>query len=686
MLVQNIETIDKNLLNLYLNSQSEVPSTYAEDSFSGERYVSIEKQSASFLTAFIEGKLVIDPFAFDTMAQYLKILKSSSFEPIVQILSKAEKKYKIAVLEYHKAQEAAQALAAKKQAHIQYLSANQFAILQKKEAHQLSSSDLLLIKELLQNVTAYKTKFLKDKLNSLIQNKINKTLSGELSADDDFAKLAKSCGSLRQLQALEKQNTVTKSRSSERHVTVTAAAAPAHVSSSHSVNRTSYVSSGANNDMHSYTSYHTHEDFSKPTTVPHSEPTADNPIKAEPLQKNPATVASTAHEPTSPAITERMAFLRQNNFAILQSKQKTSLTASDLLLIDKMLNIEEKKSSSRSSKRSTGFYSLAALHSFKMAVNSLAQNIIERTLKHQIAYTDDVAKLVHRFGTSQQKLRFKNAKTDFEDQRPLAHETAVTPSTDLVNNPTMPVSHSVKKKTSFKTPWYKKALRVVATIAIATFASLGFAKVLPSLLPHKSTGAKIKTEQKIKQKKQPQKVTTINFTDVQTKSFQAPAKVVAVDTKKDEAVTAATNDNNVLSAYSSKNDDKFYNRIAAFKESQDKLGINLDNLSDIVKSQISAGNIELSNTLTFARAQYIVAFYAQYPNSKAGRICRALLNQENVSFNSHDFQKWDKELGTFGTKFRKTLGTKTTRFSPMVHASAKVKQDFIRLAKGKSIG
>ena len=685
MLVQNIETIDKNLLNLYLNSQSEVPSTYAEDSFSGERYVSIEKQSASFLTAFIEGNLIIDPLAFDTMSQYLKILKSSSFEPIVQILSTAEKKHKLAVLEYHKAQEAAQALAAKKKAHIQYLSANQFVILQKKEALQLSSSDLLLIKELLQYVTAYKTKFLKDKLNSLIQNKINKTLSGELSADADFAKLAKSCGSLRQLQALEKRNAMAKNRNSESHITVTAATIPVHVSSSYSVNRTPYMSSASKSNRHSYTSYHTHEDFSKPTTVPHSEPIADNPIVAEPLQKKTITVTSAAQEPTSSAIAERMAFLRQNDFAILQSKQKTSLTASDLLLIDKMLEIEDKKSSSRSSKRSTGFYSLAAIRGFKMAVNSLAQNIIERTLKHKIAYTDDVGKLVHRFGTPQQQLLFRNAKTDFEDHRPLVHKTAVTPSTDMVKNPTIPVSHSVKKKNSSKMPWYKKTLRVVATVAIATLASLGFAKVLPSLLPHKSTGAKIKTEQKIKQKKQPQKVATINFTDVQTKRSQTPNKVVAINTKEDRAVTAAIDDN-VLSAYTSKNDDKFYNRIAAFRESQDKLGINLDNLSDIVKSQISAGNIELSNTITFARAQYIVAFYAQYPGSKAGQICRALLNHENVSFNSHDFQKWDKELGTFGTKFRKTLGKKTTRFSPMVHASAKVKQDFIRLAKGKSIG
>ena len=63
---------------------------------------------------------------------------------------------------------------------------------------QLSSSDFLMIGEMLDDVTEYSTKKIKDKLSSLIQEKIKRTYGGEFEADKDFDKLVKQYGSYQQ--------------------------------------------------------------------------------------------------------------------------------------------------------------------------------------------------------------------------------------------------------------------------------------------------------------------------------------------------------------------------------------------------------------------------------------------------------------------------------------------------------
>lgn len=82
------------------------------------------------------------------------------------------------------------------------LSAHNFGILNKNKntINKLSSEDLLLMAEMLDNEKGFDTRKLKDKLRSIIQNRINETLKGERPQDDCFERLVAERGSTQQKQ------------------------------------------------------------------------------------------------------------------------------------------------------------------------------------------------------------------------------------------------------------------------------------------------------------------------------------------------------------------------------------------------------------------------------------------------------------------------------------------------------
>ena len=169
-------------------SQSGVPSSYPKNTYFGSSYEAIEMQSADFLEKYISGEIVLEPECYETMELYLSVLGKSKYHAIKSILKKANKKFKIEVISKRKEEE-------KKAAILK----SQFSILSnKKKAMQLSSSDFLMIGEMLDGVTEYSTKKIKDKLSSLIQEKIKRTYGGEFETDKDFDKLVKQYGSYQQ--------------------------------------------------------------------------------------------------------------------------------------------------------------------------------------------------------------------------------------------------------------------------------------------------------------------------------------------------------------------------------------------------------------------------------------------------------------------------------------------------------
>lgn len=137
---------------------------------------------------YIAGAAVPTAEASDLLPDYFAILRQSKYHRIVKSLKKAETKYKLEAICRHKEDE-------KKKA----FQATRFKILNsKKEAALLSSKDMLLIASLLKDEKEYSTVRMQDKLRSFAMEKINRTLRGEMPADEDFAKLADTFGTYQQ--------------------------------------------------------------------------------------------------------------------------------------------------------------------------------------------------------------------------------------------------------------------------------------------------------------------------------------------------------------------------------------------------------------------------------------------------------------------------------------------------------
>lgn len=185
---KNVKIYDESWLKTIVEAQAGVTPDYdPKDTFGAYSRV-IERQSADFLEDYIAGAAVPTAEASDLLPDYFAILRQSKYHRIVKSLKKAETKYKLEAISRHKEDE-------KKKA----FQATRFKILNsKKEAALLSSKDMLLIASLLKDEKEYSTVRMQDKLRSFAMEKINRTLRGEMPADEDFAKLADTFGTYQQ--------------------------------------------------------------------------------------------------------------------------------------------------------------------------------------------------------------------------------------------------------------------------------------------------------------------------------------------------------------------------------------------------------------------------------------------------------------------------------------------------------
>lgn len=478
------------------------------------------------------------------------------------------------------------------------LKANQFAILQnKKKMAQLSSLELLAIAEMLEAETGYSTTRLKDKLRGYIQNKIDKTLKGEIAKDEGFEKLAHTRGTARQSETV---------RNREEKANRAAA---------------------------------------KPLVL--DVPNAKTPPVKEEKVVPPVTEAQIDLEDKKEAILrnkkeEHKKSLSANNFAILDSKKKMeALSSEDFCLLEEVLkeNMAQTKRNSRAANVLKRQYSILC---------SFAQNRIQKVLKGELAADADFNTLVAKTGTVQQKnvvYHRRKAKEKAPEEVVITEPKPAIVDDKPKAEPKPKVENKEEKK---KEPWYKRHLSKIAVglafvvVASAAAVSGAFKKVFGG--PEQDT------------KPTTEKVTT-------------PKKIV---TPKAETKTA-TNFQDVRSELQKLKDAKYNVRVQAFKESQSKLDINLDNLDKVVKKAVSEGKIQISGDLTPARAKYVIAFCAQYPGTEAGQACKALLNGEDVDLSN--FNKWDKALGEDGSDFAKTLDKKTD-FSSIDNASQQTKKDY----------
>lgn len=489
------------------------------------------------------------------------------------------------------------------------LRANQFAILQnKKKMAQLSSEDLLAIAEMLEAETGYSTTRLKDKLRGYIQNKIDKTLKGEIAKDEGFEKLAHSRGTARQSETVRRRE------------------------------------EKANNST------------AKPLVL--EVPSVEEPQVKEEKIVPPVTEAEIDLEDRKEAILrnkkeEHKKSLSANNFAILDSKKKMeALNSEDLCLLEETLkeNMAKTKKNSRAANVLKRQYSILC---------SFAQNRIQKVLKGELAADNDFNTLVAKTGTVQQK----NVVYHRQKAKEKAQEEViiVTPTpTPVIEEPVVivddkpkaepkPEPKPEKKEEKKKEPWYKRHLSKIA-VGLA-FVVVTSAAAVSGVFKKVFGGSEQNTKPVTEMTTTPQQnIQTETETQTRTADFQ-----------------------DVRSELQKLRDAKYNVRVQAFKESQTKLDINLDNLDKVVEKAVNEGKIQISGDLTPARAKYVIAFCAQYPGTEAGQACKALLNGEDVDLSN--FNKWDKALGDDGSEFVKTLHKKTN-FSPIDNASQQTKKDY----------
>lgn len=195
-MVENKETyvIDEKTLETYIGAQMGVSGKYDADTYFGSNALVVERQSAHFLKDYINNRVTLTPEAEQLLPDFLVVLKSSYYSPIKKLLSKADNKYKAAIIARHKEEEKIKAFVSTK-----------FSILQNKKAMaKMSSSDMLIIAELLEKEKGYSTKRLKDKIKSFAELKITRTIKGEIPADKNFAKLAQKFGTPQQKDFVQK--------------------------------------------------------------------------------------------------------------------------------------------------------------------------------------------------------------------------------------------------------------------------------------------------------------------------------------------------------------------------------------------------------------------------------------------------------------------------------------------------
>ena len=192
----NTTYYDKDLLQTIVASQQGIDVNYDTKTVFGGYARAVEEQSAAFLENYVNGEIVLEPGSEDLMQNFITVLKKSKYHRISSIIKKAEDKFKQSAIRKFKDNEKAKAF-----------KDSRFKILNnKKEAARLSSKDMLLISTLLKEDLGYSTTKLQDKLRSFAEEKIRKTLSGELPQDEDFVKLTETLGTYKQKQALQNKS------------------------------------------------------------------------------------------------------------------------------------------------------------------------------------------------------------------------------------------------------------------------------------------------------------------------------------------------------------------------------------------------------------------------------------------------------------------------------------------------
>lgn len=183
---------DRDLLQTIVASQQGIDVNYDTKNVFGGYARAVEEQSADFLENYVQGNVVLEAGTEDLMQSFFTALKKSKYHRISSIVKKAEDKFKQNTIRQFKDNEKAKAF---KDSHFKILN-------NKKEAARLSSRDMLLIGSLLKENLGYSTTKLQNKLRSFAEEKIRKTLNGELPQDEDFIKLTESLGTYQQRQAL----------------------------------------------------------------------------------------------------------------------------------------------------------------------------------------------------------------------------------------------------------------------------------------------------------------------------------------------------------------------------------------------------------------------------------------------------------------------------------------------------
>jgi len=621
----DFQIYDKKMLTQLKNEQSIIPAAYTSAPKDGVSVAEIEQKSADFLRDFSSGKIILTEDARAVMPEYLEILKLSSYPLIGAYLDKAENKFKAAVITQKK----------QKELHIdkENLDAKQFAILHnKKKMEQLSSTDLLLIADLLEAETGYSTTNLKNKLESYVHNRIRKVQKGELETDEDFSRLVKRFGTYQQREVFDRQTP-------KVNPSVPLSSLEPKPETSHPLDLTPPVSETIINE--------------KPIIFEEKPVIVDVP-KEEDLSKNKRE-AILDHKKAA-----RKEFLSANNFAILQSKNRlAALSSEDLLLLDEAL-----KETLENTKKNTRPYNV--LKRQQNILSTFAQSKIEKVFSGQAPADENFEQLVTVLGNYKQQDTLRNKGV------PVFEESSIEKPEVFEDKKKVKTPEKEESDTDKKEPWYarlwQKTRRAAIIVGVAAISLFGFGKFAQSLSNSspEQTDNKPTTELTVDNQQE-----NIQQTEIQPEVQPEIQPEVQVAAPVSEQVQTDTTQVSLQKALDAK-----YNIILqSFKESQDTLGINMDNLDKVVSDGISSGKIELSDTLTQARAKYMIAFYAQYPGSDAGNVCKALLDGENVDFSKEDFKKWDNELGRFGSKFTKSLG-KTTNYSPIDHASEQTKKDY----------
>ena len=194
---------DEGRFKMIVDSQLGISPDYDPNDIYGSFSRTVEQQSANFLEGYIADEIILTPEAEKLLPQFFDALSESKYYRIKQSLEKARDHQRVLVIERHKTEVLAEYRRNEKK---KFFEQQRFNILEKKkEAAKLSSEDILIIFSALNEPKPFSTTKMHDKLRSLALLKIEKTLKGEIPADEHFAQLAREFGTYQQKNMVERK-------------------------------------------------------------------------------------------------------------------------------------------------------------------------------------------------------------------------------------------------------------------------------------------------------------------------------------------------------------------------------------------------------------------------------------------------------------------------------------------------